>query len=206
MTQPAPKKTAPEAQPAKKPAAGGIRLVRAFPKAEEPKPEEQMQRLSLDGKPGSGKTAKAAPALSAEQQWNKVLEAHGGDREAAATAVVQQLAACDPAAPGALAGLVKTAGAGALFNYGILDRITQGLTSEDAMPLDRASALHAYAEVAKEAGRGVEPHLLPLLPAVLDRCADRVRGLATSRPATQRRFMLAAQLSLALLALLCCQL
>ena len=178
MTQPASNK--PTAQ---KPAAGGIRLVRGFKKPEAASPDGKMARLSLDGA-NSGKpaaaAAAAAPVLTAEQQWNKVLEAHGSDREAAAAALVQQLAACDPSAPSAVAGLIKAAGAGALLDYGLLDRIQQGLTSEDAMPLDRASALHAYAALCKEAGRGVEPFLLPLLPAVLDRCADRVgaeRGL-----------------------------
>lgn len=42
------------------------------------------------------------------------------------------------------------------------------------MPLDRAAALRTYAALAKDAGRGVEPCLLPLLPVVLERCADRV--------------------------------
>lgn len=38
----------------------------------------------------------------------------GGDREAAAAAVPEKLAACEPAAPVAAAGLVKALGAGAL--------------------------------------------------------------------------------------------
>lgn len=112
----------------------------------------------------------APPALA------QVLEAHGADREAAAAAVVEQLAACDPAAPAAVAGLVKALGAGALFDYGLLERIRTGLTSEDAMPLDRQAALRAYAALCAEVGRPVEPHLLPLLPTVLERCADRVSG------------------------------
>lgn len=108
---------------AKKPAAGGIRLVRAFPKAEPAAaPEAAMGRLSLDG---GSKGGGAKPAeLSAEQQWNKVLEEHGGDKEAAATAVAEQLAACDAAAPATVAGLVKATGAGALYDYALLDRIT----------------------------------------------------------------------------------
>jgi hypothetical protein len=57
---------------------------------------------------------------------------------------------------------------------GLLQALVKA-TGEDALPLEREAGLHAYAALAREAGRPVEPFLLPMLPQVLACHADKVR-------------------------------
>ena len=57
---------------------------------------------------------------------------------------------------------------------GLLQALVKA-TGEDALPLEREAGLYAYAALAREAGRPVEPFLLPMLPQVLACHADKVR-------------------------------
>ena len=58
---------------------------------------------------------------------------------------------------------------------GLLAAVEKAI-GEDSLPLEREAGLTAYAALAREGSRPLEPFLLPLLPAVLACHADKVRG------------------------------
>eukprot|EP00887_Chlorella_sp_A99_P000212 scaffold13.g212.t1 len=167
-------------QPQPKPKATGIKVLRSFAAAAAPA-EPQLAGLSLNGKPVAGKKAAVAPQETAEEAWAKALAGAGGDVAAAAAGLKQRLEGGDQAAGRAAAGLAHALpygqGAAALAKAGLLEQLAFGVGSEDALPLDRQAALAAFAALAADGGRALEPHLLQLLPAVLDRCADRASSV-----------------------------
>lgn len=62
---------------------------------------------------------------------------------------------------------------------GLLEALQKAI-GEDSLPVEREAGLTAYAALAREGGRQVEPFLLPMLPQVLACHADKVRGCAVS--------------------------
>ena len=184
MTQPLPKEAA---QPVKKPA---IKVLRSFAAAAAAPPAAQLDELSLNGVSAS-KAAPATPKLSPEEAWSRLLEEHQHDVAAAAEAIKQRLESCDLKAARAAAGMVKAAGASALNRHGLLEKITYGVSSEDALPLDRQAALATFASLAADGGRSVEPYLLQLLPALLERCGDRASSVREAATAAGRALVAA---------------
>ena len=68
------------------------------------------------------------------------------------------------------------AGISSVQSSGLLDRIT-GAWDNPAKPLAREGAVLAFAALVKQLGEAGEPYLLPLVPKLLERYADKVRGV-----------------------------
>ena len=66
---------------------------------------------------------------------------------------------------------------------GLLDRIT-GAWDNPAKPLAREGAMLAFAALVKQLGEAGEPYLLPLMPKLLERYADKARLSAAWGPVT----------------------
>jgi len=72
--------------------------------------------------------------------------------------------------------LISAAGISSVQTSGLLDRIT-GAWDSPAKPLAREGAMLAFAALVKQLGEAGEPYLLPLMPKLLERYADKVRLL-----------------------------
>jgi hypothetical protein len=162
-----------------RPATGGIRLIVRKPAAAA---EEAVAKLSLEEGVAAKKAAaaKAPPPKGPSELYAEVLEAAGGDAGAAAARLKELLAAGSRDAA-ALGGAALREGVAALHAAGLLAALEKAI-GEDSLPMEREAGLAAYAAVAHEGGRPAEPFLLPMLPAVLARHADKVR-----RPQTLMR-------------------
>ena len=67
----------------------------------------------------------------------------------------------------------RRAGISSVQSSGLLDRIT-GAWDNPAKPLAREGAMLAFAALVKQLGEAGEPYLLPLMPKLLERYADKV--------------------------------
>lgn len=161
-----------------RPSTGGIRLIVRKPAAAA---EEAVAKLSLEEGVAAKKAAaaKAPPPKGPSELYAEVLEAAGGDSTAAAARLKELLAAGSRDAA-ALGGAALREGVAALHAAGLLAALEKAI-GDDSLPMEREAGLVAYAAVAREGGRPVEPLLLPLLPAVLARHADKVRAGAWRR-------------------------
>ena len=71
------------------------------------------------------------------------------------------------------------AGISSVQSSGLLDRIT-GAWENPAKPLAREGAVLAFAALVKQLGEAGEPYLLPLVPKLLERYADKVQTEAAA--------------------------
>ena len=156
-----------------RPAPGGIKLL--VRKAAAPV-EEAVKKLSLDEGVAAKKAAGAAPVIKGPSElYAELLEAGGGD-PAAAAARIKELLAAGSRDAAALSGMGLREGVAALHAHGLLAALERSI-GEDALPLEREAGLAAYAALARDGGRAAEPFLLPLLPRVLARHADKVKAV-----------------------------
>ena len=151
--------------------SGGIKIIRANPAATATATgaAKQLGGLTLNG-PVSPKTPTSP---TCDSLWEQMISSQGGTPEAAATALSRQLAAGDKTAAKASGGLLRDQGLLPLLSHNIFASIKTNLT-EDVPPLIREAALTAYTELAKCGIQAIEPFLIPLLPAVVERSADRL--------------------------------
>ena len=75
----------------------------------------------------------------------------------------------------------RRAGISSVQSSGLLDRIT-GAWDNPAKPLAREGAMLAFAALVKQLGEAGEPYLLPLMPKLLERYADKVLQISTDLP------------------------
>lgn len=68
-------------------------------------------------------------------------------------------------------------GISSIQTSGLLDRITDAW-ADAAKPLAREGAMLAFTALVKQLGESAEPYLLPLIPLLLERYADKVSLLA----------------------------
>lgn len=68
-------------------------------------------------------------------------------------------------------------GISSIQTSGLLDRITNAW-ADAAKPLAREGAMLAFTALVKQLGESAEPYLLPLIPLLLERYADKVSLLA----------------------------
>lgn len=165
------------AMTAPKPATpGGIKLLNRRPPlptsfaAAAASPEEGVRKISL----AEVKKPAAPPAPKGPSElYAQVLESAGGDVGAAATRIKELLAAGNRDAA-ALGGLALREGITSLLEHGLLAAVERAI-GEDSLPLEREAGLVAFAALAQEGGRQVEPYALPMLPQLLACHADKVK-------------------------------
>ncbi|KAK9829689.1 hypothetical protein WJX72_007361 [[Myrmecia] bisecta] len=85
---------------------------------------------------------------------------------------------------------VEAQGALALKADGLLDSL-KAAAEDTASPVAREGALRALTAVAEKAGRACEAYLVPLLPMILERFADKVPSVRTAAESAGRAIMAA---------------
>lgn len=84
-----------------------------------------------------------------------------------------------------VAATVKASGVAAIKASGVVDKLKAGI-EDTASPLAREGALVAFAQLATELGISAEAFLVPMLPALLERAADKVAPVRAAAEAAAK--------------------
>mmetsp|Transcript_33591 Transcript_33591/g.74378 ORF Transcript_33591/g.74378 Transcript_33591/m.74378 type:complete len:1029 (+) Transcript_33591:223-3309(+) len=84
-----------------------------------------------------------------------------------------------------VAAAAKAGGAAALCDAGIVEKLRVAI-EDTASPLAREGGLVAFTEVIQSAGKVAEPYLVPLVPQLLERAADKVAPVRAAAEAAAK--------------------